>query len=225
MHFTSSNYFACILQVFGNNNSAKKASASNISKLALSDSSDKQDKNISDTTDEHRKHETRPDMLASDDPTTSSDGTDKQETKGKLTKEDKEKLNAFFSKTIRYQYSLDSIYNKYASSYNAIATYGSCNEYNISCFSPGPSARRSKAIAELEILNLDQEYAKLSKMLKNAVSSYDTKTLDEAIAAYKEAVSKASDADRKIEIVKDHSEAQKAEEDKKKRKRRQFKNS
>ncbi|WP_232535986.1 hypothetical protein [Borrelia sp. A-FGy1] len=201
---------------FGNNSSGKKAAASNISKLALSDSSDKQDKNTSDTIDEDRKHETSPDMLASDDPTTSSASTDKQETKGKLTKEDKEKLNAFFSKTIRYQYSLVSIYNKYARHYNAIATYGDCNNYGIGCFSPGPSARRSKALDSLEKLKLDQEYSKLSSMLKDALPAYDTRTLDEAIEEYKQAISQASEAECRIEKINDYKEPTKDEKEKKK---------
>ncbi|QMU99866.1 hypothetical protein F0310_05500, partial (plasmid) [Borrelia sp. A-FGy1] len=48
---------------------------------------------------------------------------EKKETKDKLSKDDKDKLKSFFSKTKTYQSSLDSIYDKYISSYRTIDTY------------------------------------------------------------------------------------------------------
>ncbi|WP_182117961.1 hypothetical protein, partial [Borrelia sp. A-FGy1] len=220
---------------FGNSSSPKKTAPSlddaasrdsKLGRIPLTASS-KKDENTSDSsgkvdTTQEDKQKSSPTMLAADNPTTdptttSSASTDKQDTKGKLSEEDKKKLMYFFRKTIRYQYNLVSIYNKYASPYNAIATYGDCNNYGIECFSPGPSAKRSKALTDLESLNLSQDYTKLSKMLKDALPNYDTKTLDEAIAEYKKAIDEASEAERKIEIAKNYVETQEAEEDKKNR--------
>ncbi|QMU99894.1 hypothetical protein F0310_05670 (plasmid) [Borrelia sp. A-FGy1] len=110
-------------------------------------------------------------MLPADDPAASV-STYEQENTCKLNEEDKERLKSFFSTAKTYRSSLYSIYSKYASSYNTIATYGSCGDYNISCFSQGPSGERSKALAALEKLKLKEEYSKLSKMLKNAVPGY-----------------------------------------------------
>ncbi|WP_236841564.1 hypothetical protein [Borreliella garinii] len=94
------------------------------------------------------------DALAVSD-TTNRD-RDKQETKDKLTEEDHKKLIDFFSKTTTYQYSLDSIYNKYTRSYETIDTYGSCDTYRIGCFSEGPSEKRRQALTDLEKLKLDE---------------------------------------------------------------------
>ncbi|ACN52831.1 hypothetical protein [Borreliella valaisiana] len=62
-------------------------------------------------------------------------------------------LMDFFSKTKKYQSSLDSIYNKYTRSYGTINTYGSCGDYSIGCFSTGPSENRKKALDELKKIN------------------------------------------------------------------------
>ncbi|WP_232535953.1 hypothetical protein [Borrelia sp. A-FGy1] len=208
---------------FGNNSSRKETdsffdAASSISNLALDASSSKQDESTSDAIGEDKKNETSTDMLA-DAPSAYSVGPsiDKQENKGKLTEEDNKNLYTFLYKTISYQYILISIYNKYTRHYNTIATYGSCDTYRIGCFSSGPSAERKQAIADLEKLNLDQDYTKLSKMLKSAVPIYNTKTLDDTIAEYKKAVSKASEAECRIEIENDYAAAQSAAEDKKKK--------
>ncbi|QMU99852.1 hypothetical protein F0310_05420 (plasmid) [Borrelia sp. A-FGy1] len=215
---------------FGNKSSGKKApptltAASRDSKLGSIPltASSKKGENTSDAPGDADKSQrdvqkSSTDMLASDDSTAASkDNTDKKETKGKLSKEDKDKLTSFFRKTIRYQSSLYSIYNKYVRHYNTIATYTGCGEYSISCFSAGPSARRSQAIAALKNNNLDNDYTNLSNMIKSVVPSYNTKTLDDAIAAYKQAVSKASDAEEEIEIVNDYSETQSAKQEKKKK--------
>ncbi|QMU99856.1 hypothetical protein F0310_05445, partial (plasmid) [Borrelia sp. A-FGy1] len=79
---------------FGNNNSGKKSDASNISKLETDTSSSKQDENTSDTTSEAKKHESSLDILA-DAPSDSASAAfsiDKQENKGKFTKEDNKNL-------------------------------------------------------------------------------------------------------------------------------------
>ncbi|WP_234932110.1 hypothetical protein [Borreliella garinii] len=74
---------------------------------------------------------------------------------------------AFLSKTITYQSDLDSIYKKYTKHYNTIDAYGSCDTYRIECFSEGgPSEQHRQALTDLEKLKLDEEYAKLSAMLK-----------------------------------------------------------
>ncbi|QMU99893.1 hypothetical protein F0310_05665, partial (plasmid) [Borrelia sp. A-FGy1] len=192
---------------FGNSSSPKKAAASNISKLALSDSSDKQDENISDTIAADKEQKSSTDMLAADDPDASS-YTENQENACKLNEDDKKKLESFFGKTQTYRSSLYSIYRKYASSYNIIATYGSCDTYRIGCFSPGPSGARRQALTKLKENNLKEDYAKLSKMLEEAVPSYDTKTLEDAIAAYKKAIDEASEAENRIKTVNDHAAAQ-----------------
>lgn len=61
-------------------------------------------------------------------------------------------------------------------------------------------------------------------MLKSAVSSYKDNTLEDAIKKYAEAIEQASEAENKIETVKDYTEAKNATEEKRK-KRRPFKNS
>ncbi|WLN25888.1 hypothetical protein KJD10_05700 (plasmid) [Borreliella valaisiana] len=94
-------------------------------------------------------------------------------------------LMDFFSKTKKYQSGLDSIYNKYTRSYGTINTYGSCGDYSIGCFSTGPSENRKKALDELKQNKLEEEYSKLSKMLKSAVSSYKDATLEDAIEKYR----------------------------------------
>ncbi|WP_421114435.1 hypothetical protein QIA00_04920 (plasmid) [Borreliella americana] len=158
-------------------------------------------------------------ILVADDPPVSSGvsgSLDKQEIKGKLTEDDKETLRTFFSTTTTYQSILDSIYSKYTSSYNTIATYGSCDTYRIGCFSKNPSEARSQALAKLEENNLEEEYAKLSNMLKKAVPSYNKRDLEDAITQYKEAIKQASEAEFKIETVIDYEAAKNATENKKK---------
>ncbi len=88
---------------------------------------------------------------------------EKQETKDKLTEEDNKKLMDFFSKTKTYQYSLDSIYNKYTKSYGTIATYVSCGDYSIGCFSTGPSEKRKKALDKLKKINWKKSILSLAK--------------------------------------------------------------
>ncbi|WP_418905311.1 hypothetical protein QIA30_06260 (plasmid) [Borreliella turdi] len=199
---------------FGNSSVKKEApppllgTANKISnsKIATSSSS-KQEKNTSDTTIEAKKHKSVPEMLAD----ISSNGEEKQETIDKLTEEDNKKLVDFFSKTRTYQSSLDSIYNKYTGSYGTISTYGSCGDYSIGCFSKRPSEERKKAIDELAKNKLEEEYSKLSKMLKSAVSSYKNSTLEEAINKYKEAIEQASKTENEINTVKDYAETQSAD--------------
>ncbi|QMU99705.1 hypothetical protein F0310_04640 (plasmid) [Borrelia sp. A-FGy1] len=102
--------------------------------------------------DRHTRHTNiTADMLAADVPATNTSSNfsvslEKQGTASKLTEDDKDKLKSFFSKTTTYQSSLDSIYNKYASSYNAIDTYTDCSIYSIGCFNQGHSARRNYAL-------------------------------------------------------------------------------
>lgn len=54
-------------------------------------------------------------------------------------------------------------------------------------------------------------------MLKSAVPSYNKKDLDDSIAQYKEAIKRASEAEGKIEKVKDYASAQSVADDTKKR--------
>ncbi|WP_232535994.1 hypothetical protein, partial [Borrelia sp. A-FGy1] len=122
----------------------------------------------------------------------------------------------FIYKTTYYEYILICIYNKYTRHYNTINTYGSCNTYRIGCFYPGPSAERRQAITDLGKLKLEEEYNKLSKMLKEAVPDYETKTLDDAIAEYKKAIDEASDAEGKIETINDYKEPNDKEKQEKK---------
>ncbi|WP_210360190.1 hypothetical protein [Borreliella garinii] len=181
--------------------------------------SNKQEKNISDTTGESIENKSNSEMLVADDPATASiaSSREKQETTLKLTEYDNKKLMAFLIKTITYQSDLNSIYNKYTKNYNTIDTYGSCDTYRIGCFSEGPSEKRRQALTDLEKLKLDEKYAKLSAMLKSAVPSYNKKDLDDSIAQYKEAIKWASEAEGKIEKVKDYASAQSAADDTKKR--------
>ncbi|WP_210380571.1 hypothetical protein, partial [Borreliella garinii] len=202
---------------FGNSGASKEDAslldaANKISNSRIATSSGKQEENTSDTTGEDKKNKSIPEMLADVPAATSKE---KQETKDKLTEEDNKKLIDFFSKTKTYQYSLDSIYNKYTRSYGTIATYGSCGDYSIGCFSTGPSEKRKKALGELKKNKLEEEYSKLSKMLKSAVSSYKDNTLEDAIKKYAEAIEQASEAENKIETVKDYTEAKNATEEKK----------
>lgn len=209
-------------QFFGNTSASKEKkdtsfsdAARKISKSVTTASSNKQEENKSNVTGEAKKHTSSPDMLADAFAVSDTTSRDKQENKDKLTEEDKKKLNAFFSTTTTYQSSPDSIYNKYTRSYNTINTYGSCNEYRIGCFSTKPSEERRKALAKLKENNLDQEYVKLNKMLKDAVSSYNKRDLEDAITQYKEAIKQASEAECKIETVNDYKSAQEAPYEKK----------
>ncbi|MCD2382586.1 hypothetical protein [Borreliella americana] len=152
-----------------------------------------------------------------DDPDSGVSKYDQEKTTGKLTKEDMDKLKAFFGKTTTYQGKLDSIYNKYTGSYNTIATYSDCADYSIGCFSEGPSAKRSQAIANLENNKLDEEYSKLNQMLKQAATGYDDSTLNNAINIYKEVIKKSKEAEAKIEKENDYAKTKKAGEEKKKR--------
>ncbi len=140
---------------FGNSGASKEDAslldaANKISNSRIATSSGKQEENTSDTTGEAKKNKSIPEMLADVPAATSKE---KQETKDKLTEEDHKKLIDFFSKTTTYQYSLDSIYNKYTRSYGTIATYGSCGNYSIGCFSTKPSEERRKALAKLKKIN------------------------------------------------------------------------
>ncbi len=54
-------------------------------------------------------------------------------------------------------------------------------------------------------------------MLKSAVSSYKDNTLEDAIKKYVEAIEQASEAENKIETVKDYTEAKNTTEEKKKK--------
>ncbi|MCD2332691.1 hypothetical protein [Borreliella americana] len=155
-------------------------------------------------------------MLA-DDPDSSVSKYDQKNTTGKLNEEDMDKLKTFFGKTITYQGTLDSIYNKYTRSYNTIATYSGCADYGIECFSEGPSARRSQALTNLENNQLDKEYSKLNKMLKQAATGYDDSTLNSAINKYKEVIKRAKEAENHIEKENDYAETKKAGEEKKKK--------
>ncbi|WP_210374505.1 hypothetical protein [Borreliella garinii] len=211
---------------FGNKSTSKEkedssfsGAASKISKSVTTASSNKQEENKSNVTGEAKKHTSSPDMLADAHVRTyvRTYVRDKQETKDKLTEEDHKKLIDFFSKTTTYQYSLDSIYNKYTKHYNTIDTYGSCDTYRIGCFSEGPSEERRQALTDLKKLKLDEKYAKLSTMLKSAVPSYNKKDLDDSIVQYKEAIEQAIEAENKIETVKDYASAQSAADDTKKR--------
>lgn len=136
---------------FGNKSTSKEKEDAYLvdatSKISESSSkslttSNKQEKNISDTTGESIENKSSSDMLAADDPATTNiaSSREKQETTPKLTKDDNKKLMAFLSKTITYQSDLNSIYNKYKH-YNTIDTYGSCDTYRIGCFSEGPSEK------------------------------------------------------------------------------------
>ncbi|WP_050581620.1 hypothetical protein [Borreliella garinii] len=203
---------------FGNSGASKEDAslldaANKISNSRIATSSGKQEENTSDTTGEDKKNKSIPEMLA--DVPAAATSKEKQETKNKLTEEDNKKLIDFFSKTKTYKYSLDSIYNKYTRSYGTIATYGSCGDYSIGCFSTGPSEKRKKALGELKKNKLEEEYSKLSKMLKSAVSSYKDNTLEDAIKKYAKAIEQASEAENKIETVKDYTEAKNATEEKK----------
>lgn len=141
---------------FGNSGASKEDAslldaANKISNSRIATSSGKQEENTSDTTGEDKKNKSIPEMLA--DVPAAATSKEKQETKNKLTEEDNKKLIDFFSKTKTYKYSLDSIYNKYTRSYGTIATYGSCGDYSIGCFSTGPSEKRKKALGELKKIN------------------------------------------------------------------------
>ncbi|WP_182117975.1 hypothetical protein, partial [Borrelia sp. A-FGy1] len=133
---------------------------------------------------------------------TLSTNLDKKENTSKLTKDDKDKLKSFFSKTTTYQSSLDAIYDKRISSYRTIDTYTDCSVCSLGCFRF--SKIRSYAISDLENKKLEKEYAKLSTMLKEAVPGYDTKILDDAIASYRKAIRKASKAEQSIKAVNDY---------------------
>ncbi len=198
---------------FGNSGASKEDAslldaANKISNSRIATSSGKQEENTSDTTGEAKKNKSIPEMLADAPAVTSKD---------KLTEEDNKKLMDFFSKTKKYQSGLDSIYNKYTRSYGTINTYGSCGDYSIGCFSTGPSENRKKALDELKQNKLEEEYSKLSKMLKSAVSSYKDATLEDAIEKYRKAIEQASEAENKIETVKDYADAKSATAEKKKK--------
>lgn len=63
----------------------------------------------------------------------------------------------------------------------------------------GYSKKRSQAFPDLKKLNLEEDYNKLSKMLKNDVYGYkDNNTLENAITKYKEAIIKAIEAEREL---------------------------
>ncbi|WP_232535989.1 hypothetical protein [Borrelia sp. A-FGy1] len=101
----------------------------------------------------------------------------KQENTSMLTKDGKDKLKSFFRKTTTYhQSSLVYIYQKHVMSYNIIDIYTDCDDYSTIYFKKSCSANRRYAIADLENKKTEEECAKLSKMLKNAAPSYDTKT-------------------------------------------------
>ncbi len=141
-------------------------------------------------------------LMLNDDPDSSISKYNQENTTGKLTEEDMDKLKAFFVKTITYQGILNSIYNKYIRSYNTIATYSGCANYNsIGCFSEGPSARRSQALNDLEKNKLDEEYTKLNQMLKETTQDYCPKALDNAIEEYKRAITIAKEAEDKIKKI------------------------
>ncbi|ACL35242.1 hypothetical protein [Borreliella garinii] len=155
---------------FGNTSASKEKkdtsfsdAVKKISKSVTTSSSNKQEENKSNVTGEAKKHTSSPDMLADALAISDTTSRDKQKSKDKLTEEDKKKLNAFFSTATTYQSSLDSIYNKYKSSYNTIDTYGSCNEYRIGCFSTKTSEERRKALAKLKENNLDKSMLNLTR--------------------------------------------------------------
>ncbi|WP_215536316.1 hypothetical protein [Borreliella bavariensis] len=65
----------------------------------------------------------------------------------------------------------------------------------------GHSKKRSQALTDLKKLNLEENYTKLSKMLKNDVPGYkDNNTLENVIAKHKEAIIKAIGAESQIKI-------------------------
>ncbi|WNZ67133.1 hypothetical protein PT138_04715 (plasmid) [Borreliella garinii] len=168
-----------------------------------------QDKNKKDNTTSKAawaqaiKHASSKLMLDDPDPSISEYGQKK--IAGKLTKEDMDKLKAFFDKTTTYQGMLDFIYNKYTRSYNTIATYSGCTDYSIGCFSEGPSERRSQALTYLENNNLDKVYTDLNQMLKEATHDYYCPTaLNDAINEYKETMIQAKGAESKIEKINDY---------------------
>ncbi|XOU12876.1 hypothetical protein QIA01_04930 (plasmid) [Borreliella americana] len=140
--------------------------------------------------------------LMLDNPYSNVSKYNQEKTISKLTEEDMDKLKVFFRKTITYQGILNSIYNKYTRSYNTIATYSGCANYNsIECFSGGPSARRSQALNDLEKNKLDREYTKLSQMLKETTHDYCPKALDNAIEEYKKTITIAKEAENKIKKI------------------------
>ncbi|MCD2332637.1 hypothetical protein [Borreliella americana] len=207
---------------FGNAGTSKEGeslldAASKTSNLGLDTSY--QEENASDVTGGSRENKSILTMIADAPSPAASDAIsrDNQENKDKLTEDDNKKLMDFFRTTATYQSILDSIYNKYTRSYNTIATYGSCDEYRIGCFSEGPSVERRKALAMLKNNKLEEEYDKLSNMLKSSVFSYrDNNTLDNAIKEYRKAISKASETEHKIKIVKDYKAVQEAKNEEKK---------
>ncbi|WP_151060778.1 hypothetical protein [Borreliella turdi] len=206
---------------FGNSGASKEGAylldvTNKISNSRIATSSGgKQERNTSNTTGEAKKNKSSSEMLA--DAPLATTSKEKQETKDKLTTEDNKKLIDFFNKTKTYQSILDSIYSKYAKSYGIIDTYGSCGDYSIGCFSTEPSKKRKEALNELEKNKLEEEYSKLSKMLKSAVASYKDNTLEDAIKKYMEAIEQASNAENKIAPVKDYTEAKSVDNEKKKK--------
>ncbi|ACL35226.1 hypothetical protein [Borreliella garinii] len=65
----------------------------------------------------------------------------------------------------------------------------------------GHSKKHSQALPDLKKLNLEEDYTKLSKMLKNDAPVYkDNNTLENAITKYKEAIIKAIEVESQIKI-------------------------
>ncbi|MCD2387512.1 hypothetical protein [Borreliella burgdorferi] len=71
----------------------------------------------------------------------------------------------------------------------------------------GSSKKRRQSLADLKNKNLEEDYTKLSKMLKDDVLNYkDNNTLDNAIANYKKVTSKAIEVESQIKIKTENNE-------------------
>lgn len=71
----------------------------------------------------------------------------------------------------------------------------------------GSSKKRRQSLTDLKNKNLEEDYTKLSKMLKDDVLNYkDNNTLDNAIANYKKVTSKAIEVESQIKIKTENNE-------------------
>ncbi|AYE36886.1 hypothetical protein DB313_05145 (plasmid) [Borrelia turcica IST7] len=147
-----------------------------------------------------------------------SDGSEgkKENSVAKLTQDDKEKLKAFFDKTMGYTDALyHYIYKLYKRAYSKLGVYSDCYVYEIECFSSGPTAERKAGLEELKKYKLKDEFEKLKEKLKGIASGYDPKILTDAIEKFTKAIEEAEKAEAKIETEDDYAKAKKADENKK----------
>nr|WKT13927.1 hypothetical protein LKV13_04755 [Borrelia sp. BU AG58] len=126
-------------------------------------------------------------------------GNSKLKPSTQLTEEDMAKLKDFTEKTKTYSRDLDTVYNKNAGSFGKIMTYSTCSNYDVMCFSRGPSDDRKQGLDSLVNNKFAEEFDKLADILKK-VEGYDPKSFSDAIAELKHVLKEAEDANSKIDV-------------------------